>query len=506
MLWDRGTWEPHVDVGEGLRKGSLKFAMHGEKMKGNWALVRMVPRPGDRSGKSNWLLIKEHDALERAADATPITEEAPDSVLSGREMDAIAHAQDRVRNSNREEKGAGPALVFPVARAQSKRPARDWSSELRRAPKEALPKFIDPQLASQAKSPPSGDRWFHEPKLDGYRIQIRIDGKKHAVQLLTRNGLDWTHRMKALADAALRLWVKSALIDGEVVVLTPQGTSSFAELQASFQGDAGARQTYFAFDLLHLDGHNLRNLPLLERKRLLAQVLGPAGDEIMRFSQHIEGDGGEIFRKSCELGSEGIVSKLADGKYLSGRGGSWLKSKCYREQEFVIGGFTPPTNSIHRVGALLLGYYEHGKLVYAGRTGTGFTQKMHRHLRDRLEKIRAAKTSFAKLPPGAAKDVLWVKPELVAQVSFTTWTADNIVRQAAFKGLREDKPAKSVVREEPMNDSGKASHKKQTAAKAAPKKTASAKPKASDPLPIRLTHPDKILDESSGVTKEALAR
>lgn len=504
MLWDRGTWEPHVDVEEGFRKGSLKFAMHGEKMKGNWALVRMHPRPNDRSGKPNWLLIKEHDDLERTADETPITEEAPDSVLTGRDLDAIADAQDRVWNSNREEKRPGPTLVRRAAQAPKKAAARDWSKELRGAAKEKLPKFIEPQLATLAKSPPAGDRWVHELKLDGYRIQIRIDAERKSVQLLTRNGLDWTHRMPQLAEAALRLPVKSAILDGEVVVLTPEGTSSFAELQASFQGESAARQTYFAFDLLHLDGHNLRGLPLLERKRILQDVLSGSGTEMLRLSEHIQGDAQEIFRKACELGSEGIVSKLADGKYLSGRGGSWLKSKCYREQELVIGGFTLPANGIHGVGALLLGYYEKGALVYAGRTGTGFTQKTHRTIRDRLDKLRAAKTPFAKLPQGAAKDAIWVKPELVAQVSFTTWTADHLVRQAAFKGLRDDKPAKAVVREEPMSEGDKqaVSAKGKVAAKARP----AARNSSAEPLPIRLTHPDKVLDASSGVTKEQLAR
>lgn len=506
MLWDRGTWEPHGDVDEGLRKGSLKFTMHGEKMKGSWALVRMHPRPGEKPGKNNWLLIKEHDEFERSADAAPITEEAPDSVLSGRDLDGIATAQDRVWNSNHaEEKRPGPVLVKPAAPARLRHENRGESKTLHGAPKESLPKFIDPQLASLAKSPPSGDRWLHELKLDGYRIQMRIDGKRKAVQLLTRNGLDWTHRMKPLADAALRLPVKSAIIDGEVVVLTADGNSSFAELQASFQGDSAAKQIYFAFDLLHLDGHNLRNLPLSERKRLLEQLVGAEQTNPIRFSQHIQGDAAEIFHKACELGSEGIVSKTADGKYVSGRTSSWIKSKCYREQELVIGGFTLPSNGIRGVGALLLGYYDGGALVYAGRTGTGFTQKTHRSMRDRLDKLRSAKSPFPKLPRGAGKDAIWVKPELVAQVSFTTWTADNLVRQAAFKGLREDKPAKSVVREEPMNKPEKHTAKTSAPPKA-PAKSKSSAAKPSEPLPIKLSHPDKILDESSGVTKETLAR
>lgn len=511
MLWDRGTWEPLVDVEEGLRKGSLKFALHGEKMKGNWALVRMTPRPGARAGKANWLLIKEHDDLERPAGAEPITEEAPNSVLSGRDLEEIAGAKDRVWRSNRAEdtppgpKSAAQRSTAPPRARQKQTPA--WSKALRDAPAEALPKFIAPQLATLAAAPPGGDRWLHELKLDGYRIQARIDGKKRAVQLFTRNGLDWTHRMPELADAVLRLPVKSALLDGEVVVLTPEGVSSFAALQAWFQDKSAQQLTYFVFDLLHLDGHNLRHLPLWKRKEILQQLLISGGEpSSLRYSEHIQGDAAQIFHKACALGSEGIVSKRIDSPYASARSASWIKAKCYREQELVIGGFTLPANGTHGVGALLLGYYDGRKLIYAGRTGTGFTQKTHRALRDRLEKLRRTKTPFAQLPRAAAKGAIWVKPELVAQVSFATWTADHLVRQAAFKGLREDKPAKSVVREEPEMENGKASQEMSATATAKARRSASSRPSKQEPLPVHLTHADKVLDESSGVTKEALAR
>lgn len=512
MLWDRGTWEPHVDVEEGLKKGSLKFALHGQKMKGNWALVRMGGRFANES-KPNWLLIKEHDGEERSPDDTPITEEAPNSVLTGRDLQAIANQQDRVWQSNRAQSNGhaarnGHAKPAANARAASKPAPRDWSKELRGTPKESLPDFIEPQLATLAKSVPTGDRWVHEIKLDGYRIQVRIDGKKGSVELLTRHGLDWTHRMKGLAEGARQLPVKSALIDGEVVVLSPEGPSSFADLQAAFQDGAKKTLTYFAFDLLHLDGHSLRDLPLVDRKQILQSLLKDSGETI-RFSEHIEGDAVDIFNKACELGTEGIISKLDDGKYLSGRGGSWLKTKCYQEQEFVIGGFTLPTNGTYGVGALLLGYYRNGELIYAGRTGTGFTQKTHKSIRDRLEKLRTSKSPFAKLPPGASKDANWVKPELVAQVSFSTWTADNLVRQAAFKGLREDKPAKSVVQEKAQSGAAmkaetepKAESRKKSTASSAKSSTAS----TGASLPIKLTHPDKVLDAETAVTKSALAQ
>jgi bifunctional non-homologous end joining protein LigD len=531
MLWDRGTWEPHVDVDEGLRKGSLKFELRGEKMHGNWALIRMHPRPGQRADKPAWLLIKEHDQFEHGQDETPITEKATRSVLTKRDMDAIARAEDRVWQSNR---GAAHGKGGEVKGARKKAAEHDWSKELRGAPKESLPKFIPPQLAQIAKTPPTGDDWMHEIKLDGYRIQARIDGKKRTVQLLTRNGLDWTHRMKDVADAALRLPVKSALLDGEVVVLTDDGVSSFAELQASFQEPAKRPLTFFVFDLLHLDGHNLRGLPLSRRKQILERLIAESGEEeTIQFSRHLEGEGKAIFDKACELGTEGIISKRADGKYTEGRGGSWQKIKCYREQELVIGGFTLPTNGIHGVGALLLGYYRDGKLIFAGKTGTGFTQKTHKLMRDKLEKLRREKTPFAKIPREVIRDAIWVKPELVAQVNFTTWTADHLVRQASFKGLREDKPAKSVVLEEVEEEAKTSVDKKvrseskrvksaanpevdsdaRNAESTAPAKTANKKTKGgrshdSDAggLPIKLSHPDKVVDATTGVTKEQLAR
>jgi bifunctional non-homologous end joining protein LigD len=525
MLWDEGTWEPqpgHTDVDEGLRTGSLKFIMRGTKMKGKWALIRMGGKAANES-KPNWLLIKEHDDFERSSNDPPITEEAPNSVVTGRSLEEIARNEDHVWNSKETATGnawyrkdsdsetetvaktAKPGRSSAAKRAVEISPSA-FAAGLKNTPKEKLPEFITPQLALQAATPPSGAGWLHELKLDGYRTQARKDGEK--VQLLTRTGLDWTHRMKAIANEIATLPAESFIADGEVVVLGDDGTTSFADLQAAFQEGVRKPLTYFVFDLLHLNGHNLRGLALSERKALLAKLLSEEND-IVRLSEHLETNGEAMFRAACELHAEGIISKRATSSYSSGRSGDWFKLKCIRTQEFVIGGFTLPSNGTHGIGALLLGYYNNKKLIYAGRTGTGFTQKTHRLIRDQLDKIRQSTNPFEKPPAEAKRGAIWVKPQLVAQVNFATWTADTLVRQASFQGLREDKPAREVVREAaevaPKPRAAKSASPIEPAPVAAKTAPAKAPSIASEHAPIRLTHPDKILDEESMLTKQQLA-
>ncbi len=344
-------------------------------------------------------------------------------------------------------------------------------------------------------------------------MQARKDGKR--VQMLTRKGLDWTERMRSIANEVAKIAVDTITLDGEVVVLAPNGTTSFADLQAAFQEGDRSALTYFCFDLLHVDGHNVRDLPLRERKALLADALDGANDGVLRVSEHIETDGAELLRKACELHAEGIVSKRADARYSTGRSWDWLKMKCLHEQEFVVGGYTLPSNGIRGVGALLLGYYKDGKLIYAGRTGTGFTQKTHKMLRDRLEALEQKTTTFAELPGDAKRGARWVKPELVVQVRFATWTADNLVRQAAFLGVREDKAANEVVREEAdmaprPRESGRkaatpAGGKGEVLHPTLRKGAKDGAPGAEEKAPVRLTHPDKVLDVASGLTKQMLA-
>jgi bifunctional non-homologous end joining protein LigD len=586
MVWDQGTWEPqagHTDVDAGLRDGSLKFVMHGTKMRGKWALIRMGGKAASEK-KPNWLLIKEHDAFERDAGSEAVTEAEPNSAVTGRSIEEIAGSKDHVWNS-KETAGTGQAWYRQEGRAvgtagsgtklgdaedsgvgkggRSRSRAMptsqrrdvghpDFRRVLTGLPEEKQPAFVKPQLALEAETPPEGAGWLHELKLDGYRMQARKDGTK--VQMLTRTGLDWTARMRAIADSVGRLPVEKATLDGEVVVLAENGTTSFAALQAAFQQEERHPLTYFCFDLLYLEGRNTRGLPLVERKELLTKLLEGADAAVLAVSEHLETGGGEMFRHVCALGAEGIVSKRADGTYLSAsRGGGWLKLKCLHEQEFVVGGFTLPGKGAagsQAVGALLLGYYKDGELVYAGRTGTGFTQATHRMLRERLETMRLPATPFVAVPADARKGAIWVKPELVAQVRFATWTADDLVRQAAFLGLREDKPAKEVVREEARptpKRSGRALGEKREAvslreiphpaAKSAARmghpavgrmgypdarsrasseetgtsashrvgKTVVAKVAAGEHAAVRLTHPAKVLDAESGMTKQMLA-
>jgi bifunctional non-homologous end joining protein LigD len=515
MIWDQGTWEPqpaYPDVDKGLRDGSLKFILQGTKLQGKWALIRMHGKSAGSPDKPNWLLIKEHDDFERPPTDPSITESEPNSAVTGRSIEEIARSEDHVWNS-KDTRSGSQAWYRQDSKAEPTLEV-DLSRELSNLPKESQPTFLSPQLAQEAESPPSSDGWLHELKLDGYRIQARKSGAK--VQLFTRKGLDWTHRMPAIAREVARLPADSATLDGEVVVLSPDGTTSFADLQAAFQEGTPHALTYFAFDLLHLNEHNTRNLPLRERKALLAKLIANEDHHALRLSEHLESDGPTIFHSACEMRAEGIVSKRASAKYTSGRTSDWLKCKCLHEQEFVIGGYTMPGaghTGMRGVGALLLGYYDGTKLIYAGRVGTGFTQKTHKLLRDKLEPLAQSSTPFDKPPAEARAGAYWVKPKLVAQVRFSTWTADTLVRQAAFLGLREDKPAAEVTREtsaptpkssQPTKAASHTAHAHPIAAKVSMKTVQPTTDGAKHP-PIRLTHPTKILDPESSLTKQALA-
>lgn len=472
-VWDHGTWQAEGDARLGYRQGKLKFHLNGEKLKGGWTLVRMPRRAKDRA--DNWLLIKERDETARPLDEFDVTEAQPASVVTGRMLSEIARDNDRVWSGNGASKVKKPATKTAAKSAaktkrgtiakktprvkKASRTKKTSRRGVKRAAKDDLPgrpaKMPDKivlQLATLVKKPPEGSQWLHEIKFDGYRILCRIEGGR--ARLITRGDQDWTGRMSTIAAAAGKLGVESAVLDGEVVALLPNGVSSFQALQNAFQENRQAALVYYVFDLLYLDGHDLRSAALEKRKSILADVLGHETSRgVIRFAEDIDESGEQFFAEACRVGLEGIISKRRDRPYLGGRGYDWVKIKCVRREEFVIGGFTDPEGARHGLGALLVGYYRADRqLVYAGKVGTGFNDRLLVELRKRLDGMSQDKSPFvdfpARLKPRKAH---WVRPELVGQVEFSSWTDDGRLRHPSFQGLREDKPAASVRRDQPQS-------------------------------------------------------
>ena len=358
----------------------------------------------------------------------------------------------------------------------------------------------NPQLAQLVKDPPQGRGWLHELKYDGYRIGCRIDGGR--VNLLSRNGKDWTDAFPEIVKAAAALKVKSALIDGEVCVVLPDGRTSFQALQNAAGADRG-RLVYFVFDLLHLDGRSLLAEPLQMRKAALRKIV--KGSRI-QFSDHLDADGPDAFREACRLGFEGIISKPRDQPYQSGKRLGWLKAKCIKRQEFVIGGFTDPEGSREGIGALLVGFYDSGNVVFAGKVGTGFTTKVARELRTTLDRIEVRESPFTPPPPGwLGRNAHWVNPELVAEVAFAEWTDDGKIRHPSFQGLRRDKNARSVVREKEADMPGarrEAGIPKATAASA----KRSTRETRIEVRGIGISNPDRVMYDTPRLTKLDVAR
>lgn len=432
VLWDRGRWYPEGDAHKGLKKGHLRFRLAGEKLNGGFSLVRM-------HDDDNWLLIKSEDD-EASSDGEALVRERPESVASGRTLDDVAAEPDRVWRSKRKG-GSSRARGGPRKLEKRASPPRYGHSP--------QPEQISPELATLVDEVPTGENWLHEIKYDGYRLIARID--RGAVELRTRKHEDWSARFPWLVDALrAQVPVEAALIDGELVHLGADGVTRFGALQKALAEGNHGSLVYYAFDLLHLQGVDLRGVPLVQRKQGLAQLFAklPAKGRI-RLSEHIVGDGGRLMSRACKLGLEGVISKRADSQYRSGRHGDWLKIKCSRRQEVVIGGFTEARSGPRRLGALLVGVYdEDGKFLYSGKVGTGFDHDSAADLRARLDALAVGRSQFLKTPPGFARSK-FVEPELVADVEFTEWTADGRLRHPVFVGLREDKRARDVRREYP---------------------------------------------------------
>jgi len=470
IVWDRGTWEPEGDPRDGMAKGKLVFRLHGEKLAGLWELVR-IAKPGDK--QDPWMLFKKKDAWARSVAEYDVITALPDSVVA-RPLGLV---------EEREPRGA-PTRASAPASAAAEGP--DLSAAVR-AP---LPAKLEPQLATLVATPPAGD-WIVETKFDGYRLMARID--KGKAKLITRGGHDWTDKMKPLAAAIEALGMNSAWLDGEIVVMGKDGLPEFNALQNAIDNAASEAIEYFVFDLPFHGGRDLRKVPLAARRALLASLLDERPSNRIRLSQAFPASPAQMLEAARQMQLEGIIVKRPDAPYVSQRSVTWLKIKCTLRQEFVICGFSERSGARGEVGSLFLGTYERGVLTYAGNVGTGWNARTARDLHARLAAIetKTPTLSIEATTPGrwsrrSAGGERWVRPELVAEVSFREWTPDGHVRHAVFVALRLDKPAREVTREVAQ----------------APATGTALAPAAS----IKVTNPERVIDPSTGTTKVMLVR
>ncbi|MEL4374963.1 DNA ligase D [Brucella cytisi] len=472
IVWDTGRWKSIGDPHKQYKKGHLEFELDGEKLKGRWHLVRMHGKPGEK--RENWLLIKGEDEFARGGPDEPdILEEKPNSVKTGR---TIADVED--------EAPGWSSKTGPIHKEAAVQEARR-GAKIRNARKRAMPGFVKPELATLVSAAPDGDLWLHEIKFDGYRIQAHIAGG--TVNLYSRGGLDWTGKFgQLIVDDLVGTGVNEAIYDGEVVVENQSGLSDFSALQEDLSEGRSDRFVYYLFDLLYVDGKDLRQTPLAERKRLLEKLIS-GSSSTLRFSEAFDADGATVLKNACGLGLEGIVSKLRDASYRSGRSNAWRKSKCIGRQEFVIAGYVPSSATRAAVGSLLLGVQDKTGLVPVGRVGTGFSVRIAKELYKRLQAMRLEESPFAvPLTADEKRGIRFVTPQLVAEIEFGAWTADKRLRHASFRGLRDDKAAKDIIWET------------QTM-------SARVSGNAPDQIDVKLTHPDRIYWPGEGVTKQGLA-
>ncbi|MCC2673889.1 MAG: ATP-dependent ligase-like protein [Ramlibacter sp.] len=493
IIWDKGTWIPLEDPHKGYRDGKLKFELRGHKLHGHWTLVRMKGRGNGR--EDPWLLIKERDAFARPAGEFSVADEMPDSVQTLADRPAAVDVP-----------GTADARPTPAAAPSSGPPEG--------ARQAALPETLQPELAVLVDEPPRDPQeWIFEIKFDGYRMLARVEGGR--IQLVTRNGNDWSSRLSGLVGALGTMDLPDGWYDGEIIMPGEDVPADFQALQGAFDSRRTEQIVYYLFDLPYCAGHDLRDVPLLQRREVLQRIVERKPHPNVRFSAVFDVPAKQMLDSACRLGLEGVIAKRRDSAYVCRRSSDWIKLKCKRRQEFVVGGWTDPKGSRTGIGSLLLGVHdEDGKLRYAGNVGTGFNERTLGEVRRQLDALQAERSPF-EAGAGVPRGAHWVQPQLVCEVSFGEWTRDGKIRHSVFHGLRTDKPADAISQEpvvhEPPADAvaakGKAPKRSARKATAAPA-PAAARPAAGATLPptLRISNPDRIVDPQSGTTKIELVR
>ncbi|MBH1939598.1 DNA ligase D [Mobilitalea sibirica] len=465
MLWDEGFWEPYINVEEGLREGVLKFVLKGRRLKGKWALIRIKGSPGEKA--DNWLFLKEKDEYVKDTDGISgfVT-----SIRTGRTMEEIEKGEDEKFIKN----------PFQVAQVQ---------------------------LAKLVKTIPEDENWLYELKYDGYRIMAFVEG--NSARLITRNGNDFAHRFHDIVSSLLSFSSGRAMVlDDEIAVTDAAGKTDFQALQNYMKNPKGKNLTYIVFDLLALDGVDLRNRPLIKRKEMLETLMKDTPKNLY-YSRYIRGKGKESFAVACEADMEGIIGKKADSVYSGTRNGDWIKVKCDKRQEFVIGGYTRSEKRTNGISSLLLGVYEKEELVFAGRAGTGFSEAEMKRLEEKFDNIQRMASPFRVEPKLKADErIIWLEPVFVAEIKFAEWTQENLLRQASYKGLREDKDPKEVRREKAEKET-----EEEIEEETLPQSSVEEEEKPVIDTDSRLriqgvkiTNPDKVLFDDPKITKEEVIR
>lgn len=485
IVWDRGVWIPQGDAHEAYEKGRLKFELQGEKLSGLWNLVR-THMPGKQE---QWFLIKHQDAAARPESEYDVVQAEPDSVLSERTLVP----------KRRGKAAAQVKAVQQPKKATTPKPSRKTSTTtLSGAVAGAIPKTLKPELATLVERAPEGE-WLYEIKFDGYRVMARIENDD--VRLITRNGHDWTHKLPKQAEALAGLGLESAWLDGEMVVPNEQGVPDFQALQNAFDAGSSNKIAYYLFDLPYLNGMDLREVPVQERRAALAAVLASNKNPLLRFSDAFKETPEALLNSACQMQMEGLIGKRMGSAYVSRRSNDWIKLKCKNRQEFVVVGFSEPKGARNGFGALLLGLHDadSGQLRYAGKVGTGFNEQTLTSIHQQLLPLERKEAAVVNPPTGYdAKGVHWLEPTLLAEVAFAEMTKEGSVRHAVFHGLRNDKPAEAITQE-------LAKPVKKTAEKTKAKtKTKTTQAPAMDGK-VRITHPERVIDPSSGTTKLQLA-